>query len=130
MRDKLIQAGGHRVWQMLSTRAAELSDEQWNELRHTLAGEAFRELTQAEAFAQEKATLAQGDARSFLSRNAAREAQPRLTEWRLFMDTVGSALAARQKLLLDSADTGRRHLLLGVPASALPASWPVAQPGP
>jgi Cu+-exporting ATPase len=116
-RDRLIQAGGGLAWRDLSSDAADLTEARWARLRPSLTGEAFAEISAAEAFAARSSALAEGDAESFLRRRAAYETQPRLTQWRMFMETVGAALAGHPKLLLDRAAHGRRHVLLGVPAN-------------
>jgi membrane protease subunit HflK len=128
-RERLIRAAGATAWLELSHHG-DLTEERWARLRETLTGEAFGELSAAEAFAIESVTLAAGEAESFLKQRAAHAAQPRLTQWRLFMDTLAVALADRPKLLLDRAGSGKRHLLLGVPASVpgLPSALPALPP--
>ncbi|MGE0759987.1 MAG: cation-translocating P-type ATPase family protein [Pirellulaceae bacterium] len=127
-REQLIRAGGARAWQSLAGGSAELSDGQWSALRETLTGDAFGELKAAEAFAELQTAVAGGDAQSFLDQNAARAADPALTEWRLLMETVESTLAGRQKIVLDPHGKGRRHLLLGLPAAAPVPTVPLLQP--
>jgi regulator of protease activity HflC (stomatin/prohibitin superfamily) len=119
-RDKLIQAAGEQAWRELSSSPSELTDARWESLRASLTGEAYGDITAAQSYAQQQTTLALGDARSFVERHAAHQKDPRLTEWRLFMDTVGVGLANRPKLLLDRPGEARRHLLLGVPPSSIP----------
>lgn len=119
-RDKLIQAGGELAWREFSPETTELTDELWSKLRPALSGEAFAAITAAESFAVDRKALAAGDATAFLKQQAAHASQPRLTQWRLLMDTVSVALANKPKLLLDQSTDGRRHLFLGFPNGVAP----------
>jgi regulator of protease activity HflC (stomatin/prohibitin superfamily) len=119
-RDKLIQAAGETVWSELSTQAGGLSPEQWTSLRPELAGEAFVEITAAESFAQDRQAAAVGDAAAFTKEQVAQAAAPQLAQWRLFMDTIGTALANKPKILLDRTSAGRRHLFLNFPRDKSP----------
>ena len=119
-RDKLIQAGGETIWRELSAESAGLSSDQWKKMRPELAGEAFVEITAAESFAQERRAAAAGDASAFAMEQIAQAAAPQLAQWRLFMDTVSTALADKPKILLDRTADGRRHLFLGFPRNLPP----------
>ena len=114
-RDKLIQTAGEAAWRELSKDGCELNDEMWNKLQSSLAGEAVSELNGARAFAADREQTAAGDAAGFSLQQAAHAAAPRITEWRLFMDTWGESLAGKRKLVLDRDAAGRRHMLLGLP---------------
>jgi regulator of protease activity HflC (stomatin/prohibitin superfamily) len=92
---------------------------------------------EAEAYASERSLSAQAEADSirqaaegkshtlkarikaesdaFLARESAHAAQPGLTEFRLLWTTLGSTLAERPKLILDSRAGGRRQVWLADP---------------
>jgi Cu+-exporting ATPase len=117
-RDRVIKAGGRAAWLELSAGDGELTDERWSRLRDRLEGEAAAELLAAEAFAIGKQELAAGEAAGFALIEAAHSADPQLSQWRLHLDALSSALAGKKKLILDAKASGRRHLFLGSPFNA------------
>jgi Cu+-exporting ATPase len=123
-RDKVIKAAGEPAWRMLATTTNGLDDARWAQLKPQLAGEAAAELNAARAFAAAREDQARGDAASFAARAAARATAPELTDWRLYTDAVSESLPGRKKLILDVRSTGRRHLLLGIPAQLAPLTVP------
>jgi len=129
-RDKLIQAAGEAAWRELSEAEAgsELNDELWSELRTRLAGEAAAEINAAHAFADEQQAAASGDAESFVLVENAHSAAPRLTEWRMFLETLAEAMPGKRKLILDARTGGRRHLLLGLPDAQASELMPLLEP--
>jgi Cu+-exporting ATPase len=129
-RDKVIQAAGEAAWRELSEAetSAELSDELWHELRTGLAGEAAAEINAAHAFADGKRATASGDAESFVLVENAHSAAPRLTEWRMFLETLAEAMPGKKKLILDARSGGRRHLLLGLPRGQASDLMPLLEP--
>jgi hypothetical protein len=52
--------------------------------------------------------------------DAAQARSPKLTRWRLLLDTLCQALPGKKKLIIDSPPGARRHLLLGAPSGMLP----------
>jgi regulator of protease activity HflC (stomatin/prohibitin superfamily) len=123
-RDRVIKAGGRAAWLEFSAADGELTDERWSRLRPQLEGEAAAELLSAEAFAAAQQELAAGEAAGFAAIEAAQAADPQLSQWRLHLDALSSALAGKNKLILDSKTSGRRRLFLGAPfnAEAAPAA--------
>ena len=87
----------------------------WKSLQTELAGQAAAALNDAHGFAEQRILLAEGDSDRFRLRQAAHADSPALTEWRLYVDALSAALPGKQKLILDSASGGRRHLMLGFP---------------
>jgi Cu+-exporting ATPase len=55
---------------------------------------------------------ARGERGAFLAQATAHALHPRLTEFRLLWDTLGTALPGRSKLILDRRAAGRRHVWL------------------
>jgi Cu+-exporting ATPase len=121
-RQRLIEAAGKSAWRELAQIDSDLTDAEWaqlwEQLQSQLAGEAAASLNTAQAFAAEQTGRAQGDAASFHRHVAARRTEPRLTEFRLYLETLESAMPGKSKLILDRQHLGRRHLLLGLPAAA------------
>jgi Cu+-exporting ATPase len=114
-RQMVIRAGGLAAWTKLSGATTELNEETWTALRPQLAGEAAAELAAAEALAEDGRQVAEGTAASFALSEAAHAANPQLTEWRLFLDALTTALPGKSKLILDGPSGGRRHLFYGFP---------------
>jgi len=127
-RDKVIQAAGEPAWRELSEGGSELNDELWSELQTRLAGEAAAEINAAHAFADEKQEAAAGEAESFVLVENAHSAAPRLTEWRMFLETLAEAMPGKRKLILDARSGGRRHLLLGLPQGQASDLMPLLEP--
>jgi membrane protease subunit HflK len=125
-RDKLIQAAGEPAWRELSALQSDLDDEAWaalwQRLQPQLSGEAAAALNQAIAAAADRTLRAEGDATSFQRKAAARDTDPHLTEYRLYLEAVEAALPGKRKLILDQRQAGRRHLLLNFP-SGLPEPY-------
>jgi Cu+-exporting ATPase len=132
-REKLIQAAGEAAWRALSECVADLDDAEWaqlwQQLQPQLAGEAIEEINGAQAFAEEKTQLADGEAISFQRKQIAHAAEPKLTELRLFLKALEEAMPGKPKLILDRRHGGRRHLLMGLPRDTPGASLPVYDPG-
>ncbi len=129
-RDKVIQAAGEEAWTELSTAGSEVDDDLWIKLREVLSGEASAEINAASAFAAEKEELATGDAASFALIENAHAAAPRLTEWRMFLDTLGEAMPGKKKIILDARSGGRRHLMIGLPESLPSGLLPLTESNP
>jgi Cu+-exporting ATPase len=119
-RDRVIQAAGKAVYDKLSVRGTEVNDALWAELSPELAGEASREINDARAFADGQRHLAAGEAEGYSLMESAHASDPRLTEWRMLLDTLAQTLPGKKKLVLDRRGEGRRHLLMGLPR-AIPA---------
>lgn len=123
-RELVIKAAGLTAWRQLAAGQVELDSKSWQQLRPQLEGEVAAELLSAEAFALEQTETAAGDAAAFLLKQAAHATAPRLTEWRLLLDALGQTLPGKKKVILDGQASGRRHLLLGLPAALDPAALP------
>ena len=95
-RDRVIKAAGEVAYQELSATSAVVDDDLWQRLRPELSGEAAAELNVAQAFAVGKEQTAAGGAESFALVEAAHAAAPQLTEWRLFLETLGRRCPARR----------------------------------
>ena len=129
-RDKVIQAAGEEAWRELSAAGSEVDDDLWRRLREVLSGEASTEINAAAAFAAEKEELATGDAKSFALVENAHSAAPRLTEWRMFLETLAEAMPGKKKIILDARTGGRRHLMIGLPESLPPGLLPLTESNP
>jgi Cu+-exporting ATPase len=116
-RKKVILAAGKNAWEQLRATGAEMNEALWSEMRDKLDGEAAAELHSAEAFAETRANVAEGEASQFRQVQQAEAVAPQLTRWRMYVDAVSSALAGKRKMVFDSAGGGRRQLLLGAPQS-------------
>jgi Cu+-exporting ATPase len=127
-REVLIGAAGVAAWQALAGSGAEVDARIWAALREDLAGHAAAEMNAAQAFAAEQQATAEGDAAQFLAKQTAQSQEPRLSQWRMFLDTVNESLPGRRKLILDPQGAGRRHLLLGLPKEAAPQLAPLVEP--
>jgi regulator of protease activity HflC (stomatin/prohibitin superfamily) len=129
-RDKVIQTAGEAAWAELSAAGSEVDDNLWKKLRQALSGEASAEINAASAFAAEKEELATGDAESFALIESAHSAAPRLTEWRMFLETLGEAMPGKKKIILDARSGGRRHLMIGLPESLPSGLLPLTESNP
>jgi regulator of protease activity HflC (stomatin/prohibitin superfamily) len=98
----------------LSIGGAEVDDVLWSELSASLAGEASREIHDAQARADRLQQIAAGEADSYVLIQRVHATQPELTEWRLMLEMLAETLPGKKKLILDGRGRGRRHLLLGV----------------
>ncbi len=79
-------------------------------------GLAFAKISRAEADRFGDVERARGRADAFLSIRDARGNQPELTELRLYQEMLAASLTGRNKVLIDPAQAGRRHLfLMGTP---------------
>lgn len=129
-RNRLIFAAGKEAWEELAGSDVELDDALWMRLQERLAGEAVSELNSAKAFSNSQLEDAAGRAASYASLREARNEEPGLTEWRLYIETMAQAMSRKPKLILDGPERGRRHLLLGAPAQWPPASYPLTSEEP
>ena len=127
---RLIKTAGDEAYRELSSAGSAVTDELWLRLQPELAGEAAAELNAAQAFAIGRQETATGGAESFAMVEAAHASAPRLTEWRLFVETLAAALPGRTKLILDGPASGRRHLLLGMPPGLSDQLLPLLKPNP
>ena len=131
-RGKLINAAGQNAWRTLSVLTGPLDDagwsELWSQLQPQLAGEAAAQIHAAQAFAADKSLKSEGEADRFQQKAAARSSDPRLTEFRLFLEALQAALPGKPKLILDRKHAGRRHLLLGWPPETATSAPPIVEP--
>ncbi len=128
-RDRVIQAAGKAVYDKLSVSGVEVNDELWVELSPELAGEASREINEARAFADGQQQLAVGEAESYSMMESAHMSEPRMTEWRMLLDTLIETLPGKKKLVLDRRGEGRRHVLMGLPRALPTELAPLLEPG-
>ena len=77
-------------------------------------GQAAKRVLEAEAFGQNRAQRATGEAERFTAVAAAHAEKPEATELRWYLETIEETLAGRRKVILDRAPNhSRRMLYLG-----------------
>ncbi|HEY3448371.1 MAG TPA: SPFH domain-containing protein [Myxococcales bacterium] len=103
-----------------------------NEALPRSRGEQARRLGDARAYALERSTRAEGDARRFTLQAEAERASPDLTRERLFLETLEVGLAGKRKIVASpKVNRGGYHLWLFAPDQApapAPEPRPVARP--
>jgi regulator of protease activity HflC (stomatin/prohibitin superfamily) len=127
-RDRVIKAAGEAVYGELSISGTQVDDQLWERLSMQLAGEVSSEINAARGFADAQQYLATGGAESFALTEAAHAADPRITEWRMYMEALTETLPGKKKLILDCQGKGRRHLLLGLRQNLADQLSPLLEP--
>jgi Cu+-exporting ATPase len=90
-----------------------------NEQLALARGQALARLAEAAGYNADRANRAEGDAERFKQTVEAFKRAPRVTETRLYLETIEQVLAGKKKLILDASKFGRRQMLFIDPQGSL-----------